>query len=88
MSKQTLESMMDNPETHTRLEIQNGHQKPSIEEGHTMQRPKDKRTNNDLQNTTQKTKDRETLISIKKNYGELMCSGKVNRSFVASGIRY
>jgi len=24
MSKQTLESMMDNPETHTRLEIQNG----------------------------------------------------------------
>jgi len=52
-----------------------------------MQWPKGKRTNNDLQNTTEKTKDRATLIPIKPD-GELRCSGRVNRSFVASDIRY
>jgi len=28
ISKQTLQLMIDNPETHKRFKIQNGHQKP------------------------------------------------------------
>jgi hypothetical protein len=36
----------------------------------------DKRTNNDLQNITHKTKDRVTLTPIKTG-DELMCSGRV-----------
>ena len=52
-----------------------------------MQWPKDNRTNNDLQNTTLKTKDRATLIPIKTD-GELRCSGRVGRSFVTSDIRH
>jgi hypothetical protein len=39
-----------------------GNQKPSIEEG---QKRKYKRTNNDLQNITQKTKDRATQTSLR-----------------------
>ena len=38
---------------------------------------KGKRTNNDLQNTTQKTKDRVTPTPLKTG-GELMCSGRVS----------
>jgi hypothetical protein len=51
-----------------------------------MQWPKDNRTNNDLQNTTLKTKDRATRIPIKTD-GELRCSERVGRSFVTSDIR-
>ena len=42
---------------------QGRNQNPEVEEGQTKdndQKKKDKRTNNDLQNTTQKTKDRAT----------------------------
>ena len=47
----------------------------------TTQWPNEKgqRTNNDLQNTTQKPKDRTTRTPLKTG-GELMCSGRVNRS--------
>jgi hypothetical protein len=38
------------------------------------QQKKDKRTNNDLQNTIQKTKDRATQTPL-KTIGELWCSG-------------
>jgi len=47
---------------------------------------KTKRTNNDLQNTTQKTKDRATRTPLKYG-GELMCSGRVGSSWPTSGIR-
>ena len=40
---------------------------------------KDKRKNDDLQNTTQKIKDRATPIRLKTK-GELSCSGSVSRS--------
>ena len=43
-----------------------------------------KRTNNDLQNITQKTKDRATAIPLKPG-GELGCSGRVNSSYSTSG---
>jgi hypothetical protein len=43
---------------------------------HNDQKKKDKRTNNDLQNNSQKTKDRATL----KTSGELGCSGRVSSS--------
>jgi hypothetical protein len=47
---------------------------------------KRKRTNNDLQNTTQKTKDQatRTLLTIR---GELRCSGRVSSSCSNSGTR-
>jgi hypothetical protein len=38
-----------------------------------------KRTNNDLQNITQKTKDQVTRIPL-KTWGELKCSGRVSSS--------
>ena len=44
---------------------QRSNQNPCIEERQTIQWPKEKRTNNDLQNTTQKTKDRATRITLK-----------------------
>jgi hypothetical protein len=47
------------------------------------QQKKDKRTNNDLQNTIQKTKDRATQTT-KKTMGELWCSGMVS-SFCSTG---
>jgi len=47
---------------------------------------KDKRTNNDLQNITQKTKDRVTRTPLKTG-GELLCSGRVGRSCSTSGTR-
>ena len=43
---------------------------------HNGQKFKDKRTNNDLQNITHKTKDQVTLTPIKTG-DELMCSGRV-----------
>jgi len=39
----------------------------------------DKRTNNDIQNTTQKTKDR-AARAPRKSRGELRCSGRVSSS--------
>jgi hypothetical protein len=50
-----------------------------MEEGQTTQWPKDKRTNNDLQNSTQKTKDRVTRAPLKTR-GELGCFGRVIQS--------
>ena len=49
------------------------------------QMKKDKRTNNDLQNTTHKTKDRVTRTPLKTG-GELRCSGRVSSSCFTSGI--
>jgi hypothetical protein len=43
-------------------------------------RKKDKRTNNDLQDITHKTKDRITRTSLKTG-GELRISGRVSSSF-------
>jgi hypothetical protein len=45
-----------------------------------------KRTNNDLQNITQKTEDRATPTPLKTE-GELRCSGRVSCSFPACGNR-
>jgi hypothetical protein len=42
-----------------------------------------KSTNNDLQNTTQKTKDRETRTPLKPG-GELRCSGRVSSAVMAN----
>ena len=44
------------------------------------------RTNNDLQNTTQNTKDRATQTQLESE-GELGCSGKVSSSGYTSGTR-
>jgi hypothetical protein len=44
---------------------QKGYQKRNVIEGQTLQWPKEKRTNNNLQNTTQKTKDRATIAPLK-----------------------
>jgi hypothetical protein len=55
------------------LKIPKGHQRTD----NTMdERNNDKKTNNDLQNTTQKTKDRATRTLLKTG-GELRCSGRV-----------
>jgi hypothetical protein len=43
-------------------------------------------TNNDLQNTTQKAKDRATRTPLKTE-GELRCSGRVSSSSSISGTR-
>jgi hypothetical protein len=45
-----------------------------------------KRTNNDLQNITQKTKDRATRTPL-KTMGELMCSRRVSSFCSTSGTR-
>jgi hypothetical protein len=47
---------------------------------------KNKRTNNDLQNITQKTKDRTTRTKIKTGC-EVRCSGKESRSCFTCGAR-
>ena len=52
---------------------------------HTMVK-KDKRTNNDLQSTIHKTKDRLTRIILKTG-DEAMCSGRVSSSCSTSGTR-
>jgi hypothetical protein len=44
-----------------------------------VKRKKDQRPSNDLQNTTQKTKDRATRATLKSG-GELRCSGRVSSS--------
>jgi molybdenum cofactor biosynthesis enzyme MoaA len=50
-----------------------------IEEEQTIQwQKKDKRTNSDLQNITQKTKDRPTRTPLKTGGGGIRCSGRVN----------
>ena len=57
-------------------------QNPLIEErtDNTMfKRKKDKRTNNDIQSITQKTKGRATRISLKTG-GKPRCSGRVRSS--------
>ena len=51
------------------------------------QNEKDKRTNNNLQNTTEKTKDRVTQTSLKTGC-EFMCSGRLNISCSTSGTRH
>jgi hypothetical protein len=51
-----------------------------------MAKKKDKGTNNNLQNTTHKTKDRATRTQL-KTVGELMCSGRLNSSSSTSGNR-
>jgi hypothetical protein len=48
---------------------------------------KDKRTNNNLQNITQKTKYWVTRTPLKTG-GELSCSGRVSSSCYTSGTRY
>jgi len=50
-------------------------------EGQTIQWQTDKMTNNNLPNTTQKTKDRATRTPLNIG-GELMCPGRVNRKRV------
>ena len=47
---------------------------------------KDKKTNNDLQNITYKTKDRVTRTPLKPG-GEFKCSGRVSSSCSTSGTR-
>ena len=63
-----------------------GNYNPSIDDGQTTQWPKEKgqRTNNDLQNTTQKTKDRVTRTPLKTG-GKLKCSERVSSSCSTSG---
>ena len=51
------------------------------------QNEKDKRINNDLQNTTEKTKDRVMQTSLKTGC-EFMCSERVNSSCSTSGTRH
>ena len=53
---------------------------------HNGQNKKDKRTNNDLQNKTQKTKDRATRTPLKIEC-ELGCPGRVNSSCSTCGTR-
>ena len=61
---------------------------PYIEEGrrHNRQKKRDKRTNDDQQNMTQKIKDRATRTPLKTG-SELKCSGSVSNSCSISGIR-
>ena len=51
---------------------------------HNGQKKKYKRTNNDLQNITHKTKDRLTRTPLKTG-GEIRCSGGMSSSFSTSG---
>ena len=53
---------------------------------HNGKMKRDKKTNNDLQNNTHKTKDRVTRIPLKTG-GELRCSGRVRNSCSTSGTR-
>jgi len=48
---------------------------------------KDTRTNNDVQNTNQKTENRTTRNPLKIG-GEIMCSGKLSSSCPTSGTRH
>ena len=51
-----------------------------------QKKKKNKRTNNDLQNTAQKTEDQATRIPL-KTLGELRCSGRVGSSNSNSDTR-
>ena len=51
-----------------------------------MTKKKDKRTNNDLQNITRKTKDRITRTQLNTGF-ELGCSGRVSKSCSTSDTR-
>jgi hypothetical protein len=51
---------------------------------HKDQKKKEKRTNNDLQSFTQKTRDRVTRTLLKTG-GELMCSGRIGSSCFTGG---
>ena len=53
---------------------------------HNDQKKKDKRTNSDLLNITQQTKDQATRMPLKTS-GELRCSEKINSSCSACGTR-
>ena len=65
---------------------QRGNQNPQFKERQTTQwsKEKDKRTNNDLQNITRKTKDLSSTNTT-KNGDELRCSGKVDNFCSTSG---
>ena len=54
--------------------------KPKKDRQHNDQKKKDKRTNNDLQSITHKTKDRVTQNHT-NNRGELRCSRRISSSF-------
>jgi hypothetical protein len=54
----------------------NNHICKSKDRRHNGQKKKDKRTNNDLQNTTQKSKDQATWTPLRTG-DELRCSGRV-----------
>jgi hypothetical protein len=58
----------------------------SKERQYNSKNKKDKRTNNDLQNITHKTKDHVTRTPLKIG-GEFMCSGRVSSSCYPSGTR-
>ena len=62
-----------------------GNQKPPINEGQTIRWSMKK--DNDLQSTTQETKDRVTLASLKTG-GERRSSGRVGSSCSTCGIRH
>ena len=53
---------------------------------HNGQKKKDKRTNNDLQDIAQETKDRAIRTPLKSR-GELMCSGRVDSFCSTNGTR-
>ena len=61
--------------------------KSKKEKQYSCQKRNDNRTNNGLQNTTQKTKDRVTRTSLKTGE-ELRCSGRVGISFSTNGIHH
>ena len=46
-----------------------------------------KRTNNDVQHTTQKTKDRQATITPLQSWGELACPGRLRSSCSTYGTR-
>ena len=69
------------------MKIPKGVIKSRISADNTMdKRKKDKRTNNDLQNTTQKNKDWATRTPLKTG-DELMCSGRVGSACSTCDIR-
>ena len=61
----------------TSLKILKGNQIPRKGHYNGRKKKKDKRTNNNLQNITQKTKDRATRTPLKPG-GELRCTERVN----------
>ena len=70
----------------TNLVIRHAWGKDRIINKESLLHAKWKRTNNDLSNTTQKTKDRATRTPLKTG-GELMCFGKVSSSWSTTDTR-